>query len=47
MIQEELRSQYLIAYQSATTRNDPGFRVVDLKVGRSGMEAKTMRGYYP
>jgi len=46
-IQEELRSQYLIAYQSTTTRNDPGFRVVDLKVGRSGMEAKTMRGYYP
>src|SRR5215210_1969022 len=30
-IQEELRSQYLIAYQSATTRNDPGFRTVDLK----------------
>jgi Ca-activated chloride channel homolog len=46
-IQEELRSQYLIAYQSSTTRTDPGFRVVDLKVGRSGLEAKTLRGYYP
>ena len=46
-IQEELRSQYLIAYQSATTRNDPGFRAVDLKVGKPGLEAKTIRGYYP
>ncbi len=46
-IEEELRSQVLIAYQSTTTRTDPGFRVVDLKVNRSGMEAKTIRGYYP
>ena len=41
------RNQYLIAYQSNTTRTDPGFRVVDLKTGKSGLEAKTIRGYYP
>ena len=46
-IEEELRSQYLIAYQSATARKDPGFRTVDLKVSRPGTEAKTIRGYYP
>jgi Ca-activated chloride channel homolog len=46
-IEEELRSQYLIAYQSTSTRADGGFRTVDLKVSRAGMEAKTMRGYYP
>ncbi len=46
-IEEELRSQYLIAYQSATTRKDRGFRLVDLKVNRPGLEAKTIRGYYP
>ncbi|HYX23481.1 MAG TPA: VWA domain-containing protein [Thermoanaerobaculia bacterium] len=46
-IEEELRSQYLIAYQSATARKDPGFRSVDLKVNRPGLEAKTIRGYYP
>ncbi|HEY3566788.1 MAG TPA: VWA domain-containing protein [Thermoanaerobaculia bacterium] len=46
-IEEELRSQILITYQSSTNRTDPGFRVVDLKVVRPGMEAKTMRGYYP
>ncbi len=46
-IEAELRSQVLIAYQSTSTRNDPGFRVVDLKVNRPGVEAKTIRGYYP
>jgi VWFA-related protein len=46
-IEEELRSQYLIAYQSATLRKDPGFRTVDLKVVKPGLEAKTVRGYYP
>lgn len=46
-IAAELRAQYLIAYQSTTNRTDPGFRTVDLKVTRSGLEAKTMRGYYP
>jgi Ca-activated chloride channel homolog len=46
-IEEELRSQYLVAYQSASARNDGGFRTVELKVNRSGLEAKTMRGYYP
>jgi Ca-activated chloride channel family protein len=46
-IAAELRAQYLIAYQSTTNRTDPGFRTVDLKTTRSGLEAKTMRGYYP
>ncbi|MFL6290619.1 MAG: VWA domain-containing protein, partial [Thermoanaerobaculia bacterium] len=46
-IQEELRSKYLIAYQSTNTAGGDGFRAVDLKVSRPGAEAKTMRGYYP
>ena len=46
-IEEELRSQYLLAYQSTSTRSDPGFRTVDLKVNKSGLEGKTIRGYYP
>jgi Ca-activated chloride channel family protein len=46
-IEAELRSQVLIAYQSTSPRNDPGFRVVDLKINRPGLEAKTVRGYYP
>ena len=47
-IEEELRSKYLIAYQSSNTSGRDEFRSVDLKVvGKPGVEAKTLRGYYP
>ena len=48
-IQSELRSQYLLAYQSSkeTTVSDNKFRTVEVKMSRPGLEAKTLRGYYP
>ena len=46
-IQKELRSRYLLAYQSTNTDQDTKFRTVEVKVDRPGLEAKTMRGYYP
>ncbi len=47
-IESELRSQYLIAYQSTnTTSGGNTFRSIDLKVNKPGLEAKTIRGYYP
>ena len=46
-IQKELRSRYLLAYQSTNSSRDLKFRSVEVTVGRSGLEAKTMRGYYP
>ncbi|MFL6237716.1 MAG: VWA domain-containing protein [Thermoanaerobaculia bacterium] len=46
-VEEELRSQYLIAYQSGNTSGGNTFRSVDLKVSKPGMEVKTIRGYYP
>jgi Ca-activated chloride channel family protein len=46
-IERELRSQYLIAYQSKNTARSAAFRTVDLKVDRRGVEVKTLRGYYP
>ncbi len=50
VIQSELRSQYLLAYQSSKEKA-PGdaekFRTVEVKVTRPGLEAKTLRGYYP
>ena len=47
-IQEELRSQYLIAYQSSAPGADKDtFREVEIKVQQKGLEAKTIRGYYP
>ncbi len=46
-IQDELRSRYLLAYQSNNTTDGKAFRRVEVKVTRSGLEPKTMRGYYP
>ena len=46
-IQLELRSRYLLAYQSSNATRELRFRLVDLKVDRPGLDAKTIRGYYP
>ncbi len=46
-IEIELRSRYLLAYQSTNSSRELRFRIVDLEVGRSGLDAKTIRGYYP
>jgi VWFA-related protein len=46
IIEEELRSQYLLAYQSSQTGDK--FRTIEVQVvGHPGIEAKTLRGYYP
>lgn len=47
IIQKELRSQYLIAYQSSNTAQDGQFRSVELKVDEPGATVKTLSGYYP
>ncbi|MEE8277965.1 MAG: VWA domain-containing protein [Thermoanaerobaculia bacterium] len=45
-IEEELRSQYLLGYQSS--REGGGeFRRVEVRLRRPGLEAKTIPGYYP
>jgi Ca-activated chloride channel family protein len=46
-IQEELRSQYLLVYQSTNAKPDKKFRTVEVKVKEPGLEAHTIRGYYP
>jgi VWFA-related protein len=46
-IESELRSQYLVAYQSGNTTGGNAFRSIDLKVNKPGLEPKTIRGYYP
>ena len=45
-IQEELRSQYLLVYQSTSTRDPADFRLVEVKVD-GGHEVRAMSGYYP
>jgi Ca-activated chloride channel homolog len=46
-IETELRSQYLLAYQSSKQTNDGKFRTVSVKLQRAGLEARTVPGYYP
>ena len=46
-IERELRTRYLLAYQSSNPSRDGRFRTIDVKVAGSGLEVKAMRGYYP
>ncbi len=46
-IQQELRSRYLLAYQSSNTSGKDDFRSIQVELEPGGMEAKTLRGYYP
>lgn len=47
-VEADLRSQYLLAYESTQSGKDrEKYRTVEVKVARLGLEAKTLRGYYP
>jgi VWFA-related protein len=46
-IQRELRSRYLLAYQSSNVKGSKVFRTVEVEMAPAGLEAKTIRGYYP
>jgi VWFA-related protein len=46
-IETELRSRYLVAYNSTNSNPTPGFRPVEVKVKKSGIKARAARGYYP
>ena len=46
-IQNELRSRYLLAYQSSNTSGKKDFRSIEVDLRSSGLQAKTLRGYYP
>lgn len=46
-IERELRSRYLVAYNSNQSGGTPGaFREVEVKVKKNGLKARTARGYY-
>lgn len=47
LVQQDLRSQYLLAYQSSNTGDSGDFRSVEVRAKPSGLEAKTISGYYP
>ncbi|HYG63149.1 MAG TPA: VWA domain-containing protein [Thermoanaerobaculia bacterium] len=45
-IEEDLRSRYLLAYQTERGE-DPGDPSVEVRVKKRGLKARTARGYYP
>ena len=46
-VHRELRSQYLLAYQSSNSRYEERFRTIEVLLEEPGFEAHTLRGYYP
>ncbi len=46
-IEEELRSQYIVAYRSDSTKPPGEYRAVAVTIGKPGVTARTVRGYIP
>nr|MDP9121816.1 VWA domain-containing protein [Acidobacteriota bacterium] len=46
-IERELRSRYLLAFQSTRPPGTGGYREVEVKLKKPGLKARTARGYYP
>lgn len=46
-IEEELRSQYLLVYEAAPRETNKTLRTVRVELGREGLRARTLKGYYP
>jgi len=46
-IEQELRSQYLLAYASDAAGENDGFREIEVKVKGGKLKARTVSGYYP
>jgi VWFA-related protein len=47
IIQSDLRSQYLLVYQSTNTSTTDQFRGVEVKVAVPGARVRAMSGYFP
>jgi hypothetical protein len=46
-IERELRSRYLLAFQSGLQAGAGGYRQIEVKMRKPGLKARTARGYYP
>ncbi len=45
-LQDEMRSQYSIAYTSTNTKRDGSFRKLDVRVANKDLKVQTRKGYY-
>jgi VWFA-related protein len=46
-IEEELRSQYILAFRTDSQKPDGEYRAVSVAVGKPGVTARTIKGYIP
>ena len=46
-IESEVRAQYFLTYLTESTRKENEYRLVEVRVGKPGYRAKTIRGYFP
>ncbi|MEN8164644.1 MAG: VWA domain-containing protein [Acidobacteriota bacterium] len=46
-IDEELRTQYILAYTSNSTRPSDEMREIEVEIERKGVDVRTISGYYP
>jgi Ca-activated chloride channel family protein len=46
-LEKELRSQYLIAYETESTKKDQAYRSIEVKVDKPGAVVRTIRGFIP
>lgn len=46
-LEKDLRSQYLIAYETQSSMKDSAYRKVEVKANRPGMTVRTIRGFIP
>jgi VWFA-related protein len=46
-IEAEVRSQYFLSYLTESKKKDDQFRLVEVRMGKPGLRAKTIRGYFP
>jgi Ca-activated chloride channel family protein len=46
-LEQDLRTQYLIAYNTETSKGDSKYRTVEVKVDRPNAKVRTIRGFVP
>lgn len=46
-LEKDLRSQYLIAYETQSTKKDRAYRTVQVEVNKRGAKTRTIRGFLP
>jgi Ca-activated chloride channel family protein len=46
-LEKELRSQYLIAYETSASKKDTAYRTIEVKVDKPGAVVRTIRGFIP